>query len=111
QRHNAQAQQVSIPAAISCYLGVTEPAMFGVNIKYRFPFLCGMIGSALAATISVGFGVTANSIGVGGLPGFLAIQTQHVLMFFVAMAVALVVPCILTYIVGKKQLPKIEAKA
>lgn len=104
QRKNQEANQVSIPAAISCYLGVTEPAMFGVNLKYRFPFLAGMIGSAIAATISVGFGVMANSIGVGGLPGFLAIQSQFIVPFLLAMAVALVVPFVITYLVGLKQL-------
>lgn len=106
QRKNEKAQQVAVPAAISCYLGVTEPAMFGVNIKYGFPFISAMIGSALAAIISVGSGVMANSIGVGGLPGFLAIQTNHMLMFFVAMAVAIAVPFILTMMLGKKRLNK-----
>ena len=51
-------------------LGVTEPAMFGINLKYVFPFLAAMIGSSIAAVISVGSGVMANSIGVGGIPGF-----------------------------------------
>lgn len=69
QKKNEKAQQLSIPACISCYLGVTEPAMFGVNIKYGFPFICAMIGSAFAAMFSVSTGVTAVSIGVGGLPG------------------------------------------
>ena len=43
QRKNAAAQEVNVPSCISCYLGVTEPAMFGVNLKYNFPFFCGMI--------------------------------------------------------------------
>lgn len=103
QRGNEKAQQVSIPAMISCYLGVTEPALFGVNLKYGFPFICALIGSALAATFSVGMGVMANSIGVGGLPGILSIQPQHMFSFFIAMVIALVVPFILTFIVGKKK--------
>ena len=65
-RKNEEEKQVSIPAAISCYLGVTEPAMFGINLKYGFPFLAAMIGSMVAAVISVGSDVMANSIGVGG---------------------------------------------
>ncbi len=73
-RKNEEEKQVSIPAAISCYLGVTEPAMFGINLKYGFPFLAAMIGSLVAAVISVGSNVMANSIGVGGLPGILSIQ-------------------------------------
>lgn len=68
QKKNERAQQVNVPACISCYLGVTEPALFGVNMKYGFPLICGMIGSSIAAMISVKFGVQAVSIGVGGLP-------------------------------------------
>jgi len=104
QRKNEQAKQVAIPSAISCYLGVTEPAMFGVNLKYVFPFVSAMIGSGLAAIISVGTGVMANSIGVGGIPGFLSIQTAYIPMFFVAMAVSIAVPFGLTYFVGKRKL-------
>ena len=48
--------------------------MFGINLKYSYPFLAAMIGSALAAIFSVGTGVMANSIGVGGLPGILSIK-------------------------------------
>ena len=62
QKKNERAQQVNVPACISCYLGVTEPALFGVNLKYGFPLICGMIGSAIAAMISVGFGVQALSL-------------------------------------------------
>ena len=51
QRHNKRAEQVNVPACISAYLGVTEPALFGVNLKYGFPLVCGMIGSAAAIVI------------------------------------------------------------
>lgn len=104
QKHNERAQQVSVPACISCYLGVTEPALFGVNLKYTFPFVCGMIGSALAAVISVGTGTMAVSIGVGGIPGILSILPQYMFYFLLAMIVAIAVPFTLTYLVGKKQL-------
>ena len=104
QRKNEEEKQVSIPACISAYLGVTEPALFGVNLKYGFPFICGMIGSGIAAVISVASGVMANAIGIGGIPGILSIQPQHMLMFAVAMVVAIVVPFVLTVIVGRKKL-------
>lgn len=106
QKHNEKAQQIDIPACISCYLGVTEPALFGVNLRYGFPFICGMIGSSLAAVISVGMGVTATNIGVGGIPGILSIFPQYWGWFLVAMAVAIVVPFILTYTVGLKKLTR-----
>ncbi|MBQ8490132.1 MAG: PTS system trehalose-specific EIIBC component [Pseudobutyrivibrio sp.] len=104
QKKNVKTQEVSIPACISCYLGVTEPAMFGVNLKYGFPFFSAMIGSCIAAVISVGSGVMANSIGVGGIPGILSIQTRYMGIFALAMVVAIAVPFVLTVIVGKKKL-------
>ena len=104
QKKNEKAQQLSIPACISCYLGVTEPAMFGVNIKYDFPFISAMIGSAIAAMFSVSTGVTAVSIGVGGLPGILSIFPQYMIKFAIAMLIAIVVPFVLTFIMGKKKL-------
>lgn len=111
QRRNARAQQVNVPAYISCYLGVTEPALFGVNMKYGFPLLCGMIGSACAAVISIGTGVEAYSIGVGGLPGILSIKSPWWGSFLLAMATAIVVPFVLTFIIGKRKLKDTEVQS
>ena len=103
QKHNEEAKQISIPACISCYLGVTEPAIFGVNLKRGFPFISAMIGSAIAATVSVGSNVMANSIGVGGIPGILSIQPQYMGRFAVCMLISIVVPFMLTVVIGKKK--------
>ena len=108
QKKNEKAQQLSIPACISCYLGVTEPAMFGVNIKYGFPFISAMIGSAFAAMFSVSTGVTAVSIGIGGLPGILSIFPQYMIQFAIAMVIAIVIPFVLTYVIGKKKLTDVD---
>lgn len=104
QRKDAEAQEVNVPACISCYLGVTEPAIFGVNLKFAYPFVCGMIGSACAAVVCVATGTTANAIGVGGLPGILSIQPNYMVSFAICMAIAAGVPFILTFLVGKKKL-------
>lgn len=98
---NKKEEQISIPATISCYLGVTEPAMFGINLKYVYPFIAAMIGSGLAGMFSNLMGVRANAIGVGGLPGILAINFNiggGGLAFLVAMLIAIVVPFILTIV-------------
>ena len=103
QRKNAAAQEVNVPSCISCYLGVTEPALFGVNLKYNFPFLCGMIGSAVAGVVCTATSTTANSVGVGGLPGILSIQPAYMLTFAICMVIAIVIPFVLTVAVGKKK--------
>ena len=104
QKKNAEAQEVNIPSCISCYLSVTEPAIFGVNLKYVFPFVCGMIGSAIAGMVSVATGTTASAIGVGGLPGILSIKTESMASFAICMVIAIVIPFVLTVIVGQRKL-------
>lgn len=104
QRKDQEAQEVNIPACVSCYLGVTEPAIFGVNLKRGFPFVCGMIGSGIAAVVCVATGTTANAIGVGGIPGILSIQPPFMASFAVCSVIAIAVPFLLTVAVGKKRL-------
>ncbi|MGL5162248.1 MAG: PTS trehalose transporter subunit IIBC [Plesiomonas shigelloides] len=99
----ANEREISVPAAISGYLGVTEPAMYGINLKYKFPMLCAMIGSSCAALICGLAGVMANGIGVGGLPGILSIQPRFWLVYAVAILVAVVVPILLTMLVYKRK--------
>ncbi len=104
-------REISVPAAISAYLGVTEPAMYGINLKYKFPMLSAMIGSACAAAICGSAGVMANGIGVGGLLGILSIQPQFWGIFALAMLVAMVVPAALTLILYKRAQAKGELEA
>ncbi len=111
QRKDAEAQEVNVPSCVSCYLGVTEPAIFGVNLKHGFPFICGMVGSACAAVVCVATGTTANAIGVGGLPGILSIQTAYMGSFAICMVIAVAVSFVLTVLVGKKKLSGAEEGA
>ena len=99
KKHNER--EVSVPAAISGYLGVTEPAMYGINLRYKFPMYCAMIGAACAGLICGLNGVLSNGIGVGGLPGILSIKPVYWLIYALAMLVAIVVPILLTIVVYK----------
>ena len=96
-------REISVPAAVSAYLGVTEPAMYGINMKYRFPMLCGMVGSSCAGLVCGLFGVTASGIGVGGLPAILSIQTRYWSVFGAAMMVAIAIPLVLTIAIYKRK--------
>lgn len=100
-RHDKREAQISLPAAISAYLGVTEPALFGVNLKYVYPFVAGMIGSGLAGLFCTSFNITANAIGIGGLPGILSIQAKYMGLFAINMLIAVAVPFMLTYVFRK----------
>lgn len=101
RKHNER--EISVPAAISAYLGVTEPAMYGINLKYRFPMLCAMIGSGLAGLLCGLNGVIANGIGVGGLPGILSIPPRYWQVYGMAMVIAIVIPVILTTFIYQRK--------
>lgn len=92
---------VSLPAAISAFLGVTEPALFGINIKYVYPLVAGMVGSAFAGLWSVLTNTAANTIGVGGLPGILSAAEGSYLNFAIGMIIAFVVPFVLVFVFEK----------
>lgn len=93
-------------SAISAFFGITEPAMFGVNLRYKLPFYAALAGSALAAATITLSHVRASAIGVGGLPAFISIIPQQIPMFLVGMVVALVTPFALTWVLARRQLPQ-----
>ena len=101
KRHDEREAQISLPATISAYLGVTEPALFGVNVKYIYPLVAGMSASALSGLLSAVFGVQANSIGIGGLPAILSIKPQYWAIFAIIMIVDIVVAMVLTFLFHK----------
>lgn len=92
---------LSLTSAISAFLGITEPAMFGVNLRFRFAFISAIIGSAIAGMFITINHVLAPSVGVGGLPAFLSIRAQNWGPFFIGMAIAIIVPFVLTLFIGK----------
>ncbi|GAS81317.1 PTS system trehalose-specific EIIBC component [Paenibacillus amylolyticus] len=98
-------------SSVSAFLGVTEPAIFGVNIRYRYPFIFGMIGSAIGGVLLTMNNVQATSIGVGGVPGFLSIFPNKWGVFFIGMAIVLVVPFVLTVIFGRAKMRKEDRNA
>lgn len=108
-KKNKVEREVSVPAVISAYLGVTEPAMYGINLKYKYPMLCAMAGSAAAAILAGSFGVMSNGIGVGGLPGILSIKPQYWAVYAICILIAIVVPVILTMAIFKRKQSKTNA--
>lgn len=99
--HDEREAQISLPAIISAYLGVTEPALFGVNVKYVYPLVAGMSDSALSGLLSTVFGVQANSIGIGGLLAILSIKPQYWGIFAIIMVVDIVVAMVLIFLFHK----------
>lgn len=87
-------------SAISAFLGVTEPAMFGVNIRYKYPFVISMIGAALGGFV-VALNRIEGTIGIGGLPAFLNISSKFWGSYFTAMGITIISTFTLTIIYAK----------
>ena len=98
---NYKTKSVAIPSALSAALGITEPAIFGVNLRFMKPLVCGMIGGGAGALVGSIFHIGATSYGVTGIPGFL-ITLDHTVQYAIVLAVAFVVAFGLTWIVWKE---------
>lgn len=91
-------------SGISAWLGITEPALFGVNLRFRYPFFAAVIGSAIAGGFITMQHVLATSIGVGGIPGVFSILSGGWGAFFIGMGIVIVVPFVITYIIAKRKM-------
>lgn len=103
-----KAKGLAVTSSVSAFLGVTEPAIFGVNIRYRYPFIFGMIGSGIAGMLLTVNQVRASSIGVGGIPGFLSIFPNQWGVFFMGMVIVLIVPFVATVLYGRSVVGRSE---
>jgi PTS system sucrose-specific IIC component len=85
-------KQVAVPSAMSAALGITEPAIFGVNLRFLKPFVCGMVGGAVGAMLGSWMGLGAKAYGVTGIPGYLTINkpVQYTIMLLVSGGIAFV---------------------
>ena len=102
-------KSMAAPSSLSAFLGITEPAIFGVNIRFMKPFIAGCIGGAAGGFVAAVSGVYATAYGITGLFGFL-ITTQSTIMYALTMAVSFVVAFICSYIMYKDPVTE-EAEA
>jgi len=100
---NKTLKAVAAPASFSCLLGITEAAIFGVNLKLVKPFIGALIGGALGGFLVVFGGVGMNGIGVTGIPGLALVAPQSMVMYIIGMAVAFVGAFVATWLLGFKE--------
>ena len=100
---NEKLRGLSGTSGISAWLGITEPALFGVNLRYRYPFIAAIIGSAIAAAFITFQKVLATSIGVGGVPGIFSIIPSGWGSFAIGMVIVIIVPFVITYLIAKRK--------
>ena len=109
--HNQKTKSVALPSSLSASLGITEPAIFGINFRFMKPFVCGMIGGAAgslfaswmhaAGDASKAFGAT--TYGVTGIPGIPAVN--NVPMYLIELLIASGIAFALTWIIWKEDKP------
>lgn len=99
---NMKTKSVAIPSSISAALGITEPAIFGVNLRFVKPLVCGIIGGAVGALLGSIFHIGATSYGVTGIPGFL-ITLDYTVQYAVILAVSFGISFALTWFTWKEE--------
>ncbi|CAC5942626.1 PTS system, sucrose-specific IIB component / PTS system, sucrose-specific IIC component [Staphylococcus aureus] len=107
-KQNKKLKGVASAAGISALLGITEPAMFGVNLKLRYPFIGAIVGSGIGSAYIAFFKVKAIALGTAGLPGFISINPVHAgwLHYFVGMTISFIVAITVTLILSKRKANK-----
>ncbi len=104
---SAKTKSVALPAALSAYLGITEPAIFGVNVRYMKPFIAGCIGGVAGGLVAGITGVGATAYGITGLFGFL-ITTNYAVQYALIIIVATVVGFVVSFILFKEEEPEAQ---
>ncbi|WP_045410737.1 sucrose-specific PTS transporter subunit IIBC [Vibrio owensii] len=97
---------IAVPSGVTGLLGITEPAMFGVNLKLRYPFIAAIIGSAVASAFITLFNVKAQALGAAGLPGIISIAPDKIGYYIVGMVIAFATAFVLTVILGMRDKAK-----
>ena len=101
---NQKTKSMAVPSALSCFMGITEPAIFGVNLRFFKPFICGGVGGAAGALYASIVGLGATGTGVTGIFGLLLClhdPVNYMIMFLISAGVAFA----LTWVLGYKDAP------
>ena len=89
-------------SGVSALLGITEPAMFGVTLKLKYPFYAAIIGSAVGSAYAAATKTLAQALGAAGLPGFISMRPDHFLHFGIGLVLSMAVSAGLTVFFWKK---------
>lgn len=100
---DAKLKSIAGASGISAVLGITEPAMFGVNLRLRYPFYAALIGTALASAFIALFKVKAVALGAAGIPGIISIRADSIIPYVIGMAISFAATFTLTFVFSKQR--------
>ena len=104
---NKKTKALAAPAGVSALLGITEPALFGVNLKYKYPFFIALGASGVASLFMGLFHVLAASLGSAGVLGFISIKAASIPAYLIGILISFVIAFVITFLYGRRA----EAKA
>ncbi|MDC0610584.1 sucrose-specific PTS transporter subunit IIBC [Vibrio sp.] len=93
---------LALPSAVSAMLGITEPAIFGVNLRYMKPFIGGLIGGAIGGAYVVWTKVGMTSVGLTGIPGLAIVRNESIMNYIIGLAIAFAIGFIASYLLTPK---------
>ncbi|MNH86095.1 PTS system beta-glucoside-specific EIIBCA component [compost metagenome] len=103
---------LALPSSFSAFLGITEPAIFGVNLRFMKPFIMGLIGGAIGGFLASLFGLAATGMAVTVIPGTLLYLNDQLPLYILCNVVAMAVAFVLTWMFGyKDKLPETAPEA
>ena len=100
-KKNAKMKSLASAAGVSALLGITEPAVFGVNLKLKYPFVAALIGSAAASAYSTFMQVLSVSPGPAGLPGVIVIRPESMIQYMITLAIGFAITFVVTFVLAK----------
>ena len=103
-RKNKKQSSVALTSGLSSFMGITEPAIYGVNLRYRFPFIAVMISGAIGGAWMGFWGVKSTSVGVGGVLSFLSVFPEQWGLYLTGEILTFVLTIALTIILSKTKL-------
>lgn len=100
---SAKTKSIAYPSALSALLGITEPAIFGVNIRYGKPFLMALIGGAVGGFFARIFNIQATGMSITAIPGMLLYLNQQIFPYIAVCLIGFAVAFALTWLFGFKE--------
>ena len=88
-------------AGVSALLGITEPAVFGVNLKLKYPFVAALIGSAVASAYSTFYASFISFTRTAGLPGVIVIRPESMIQYMITLAIGFAITFVVTFVLAK----------
>lgn len=98
---NQKLKSLCLPSGASALLGITEPAMFGVNLRLKYPFFGALIGAGVGSAWCAFHSILAQAMGAAGIPGFLSVLPAQWGNFAIGLILAMVTSVVATIVLSK----------